>query len=144
MGAPHRRGGGAVIDWAQLEAAAAAVRHKAHAPYSNYKVGAALQVASGAMFVGCNVENASYGLSICAERNAVTQMVASGARDPIAIVVITQGAVLGAPCGACRQFLAEFAGDLEVRLISAGSDLVRTTSLGALLPEAFRADALHP
>jgi cytidine deaminase len=132
-----------VIDWAGLERAALAVQQRAHAPYSRYYVGAALQVASGAVFAGCNVENASYGLSICAERSAIVQMVAAGERDPVAIVVVTRGPTAGTPCGACRQTLAEFARDLPVRLLVQGDGgAARTTSLEALLPDAFRADAL--
>jgi cytidine deaminase len=131
------------IDWAALESAALAVQRRAHAPYSRYHVGAALQTASGAVFAGCNVENASYGLSLCAERSAIVQMVAAGERDPVAVVVVTPGPVVGTPCGACRQTLAEFARDLPVRLMVEGApEKARTTTLEALLPEAFRADAL--
>jgi cytidine deaminase len=133
-----------VIDWAALERAALAVQKHAHAPYSRYAVGAALQVASGAVFAGCNVENASYGLAICAERSAIVQMVAAGEHDPVALVVVTRGPVLGTPCGACRQTLAEFARDLPIRLVVEGNVTpARTTSLEALLPDAFRADALY-
>lgn len=132
-----------VIDWPALERAALAVQQRAHAPYSRYHVGAALQVASGRVFAGCNVENASYGLSLCAERSAIVQMIAAGERDPVAVVVVTRGPVLGTPCGACRQTLAEFARDLPIRLmVEDGAVPARTTSLEALLPEAFRADAL--
>jgi cytidine deaminase len=133
-----------VSDWAELEEAARAVREHAHAPYSSYKVGAALRTASGRVFVGCNVENASYGLSLCAERGAIMQMVAAGERDPVALVVLTQGPVIGTPCGACRQVLAEFALDLRVRLAVAAPGIPpRDTSLAHLLPDAFRADALN-
>ncbi len=133
-----------MIDWAELERAALAVQARAHAPYSRYHVGAALQTASGAVFAGCNVENASYGLAICAERSAVVQMVAAGERDPVAIVVVTPGPVLGTPCGACRQTLAEFALDLPVRLMVNGDAVpARTTSLEALLPDAFREASLR-
>ncbi len=132
-----------MIDWSELERAALAVQRRAHAPYSRYFVGAAIRTATGAIFAGCNVENASYGLSICAERSAIVQMVAAGERDPVAIVVVTPGPVLGTPCGACRQTLAEFARDLPVRLLVEGDAVPpRTTSLEALLPEAFRGDAL--
>ena len=131
------------IDWTALEHAALAVQRRAHAPYSRYHVGAALQTARGSVFAGCNVENASYGLSLCAERSAIVQMVAAGDRDPVAIVVVTPGPVVGTPCGACRQTLAEFALDLPIRLMveSAPAD-ARTPTLAALLPDAFRADAL--
>ena len=127
--------------WEELEEAAIAVRKNAHAPYSNYQVGAALRVRSGRVFSGCNVENASYGLCLCAERSAILQMVAAGERDPVAIVVVTRGPIIGTPCGACRQTLAEFALDLPVRLLVEGGGS-RTTSLAALLPDAFRAEAL--
>jgi cytidine deaminase len=132
-----------MIDWGELERAALAVQKRAHAPYSRYHVGAALRTASGAVFAGCNVENASYGLSICAERSAIVQMVAAGERDPVALAVVTRGPVLGTPCGACRQTLAEFAGDLPIRLLAEGAAVpARMTSLAALLPEAFRASSL--
>lgn len=131
------------IDWAALDAAALAVRERAHAPYSGYPVGAAILVRSGRVFTGCNVENASYGLTLCAERSAIAQMVAAGERDPVALSVATRGPVLGSPCGMCRQTLAEFADDLPIRLIAAeGAAPARHTSLAALLPDAFRAGAL--
>ena len=131
------------IDWAALERAALEVQKRAHAPYSRYFVGAALQVASGRVFTGCNVENASYGLAICAERSAVVQMVAAGERDPVGLVVATRGPTAGAPCGMCRQTLAEFALDLPVYLVVEGNTTPgKMTSLGALLPDAFRAEAL--
>ena len=134
-----------MIDWPALERAALAVQRRAHAPYSRYHVGAALQVASGRVFAGCNVENASYGLSLCAERSAILQMVAAGESAPVALVVVTRGPLLGTPCGACRQTLAEFALDLPIRLmVEDGAAAPRTTSLEALLPEAFRADSLKP
>jgi cytidine deaminase len=132
-----------VIDWDRLEREARAVQQRAHAPYSRYFVGAAVQTAKGSVFAGCNVENASYGLSLCAERSAIVQMVAAGERDPAAIVVVTPGPVLGTPCGACRQTLAEFARELPVRLVVAdGAVPARVTSLEALLPDAFRNEAL--
>ncbi|MGK3991804.1 cytidine deaminase [Sorangium sp. So ce1024] len=133
-----------VIDWEALGQAALAVRERAHAPYSGYRVGAAILVRSGRVFAGCNVENASYGLAICAERSAIVQMVAAGERDPIALAVATGGPVLGSPCGMCRQTLAEFAVDLPIRLVAPGDVGVppRTTSLAALLPDAFGAAAL--
>jgi cytidine deaminase len=133
----------AAIDWAALEKQALAVQKRAHAPYSHYPVGAALLVASGRVFAGCNVENASYGLSLCAERSAIMQMVAAGEKDPVAIAVVTQGPIVAAPCGACRQVLAEFAIDLQVFLFVPGSP-AKLTSLAALLPDAFRAEALSP
>jgi cytidine deaminase len=131
------------IDWAPLESTARAVRENAHAPYSRYQVGAALVTKSGKTFAGCNVENASYGLSLCAERSAILQMVAAGEREPVALVVVTEGPVVGTPCGACRQVLAEFATELPIRLSVATEGVPsRDTSLETLLPDAFRADAL--
>ncbi len=131
-----------MIDWASLEQAAIAVRRRAHAPYSGYPVGAAILASSGAVYAGCNVESASYGLSICAERSALVQMVAAGDASPTALVVVTRGPIVGTPCGACRQTLAEFAADLPIRLLVEGGPS-RMTSLAALLPDAFRAEALR-
>jgi cytidine deaminase len=132
---------GFVIDWAELERRALEVQPRAHAPYSGYQVGAAIQTASGAIFAGCNVENASYGLSLCAERSAILQMVAAGEREPVAVVVVTRGPTAGTPCGACRQTLAEFARDLPVRLVVRGNPAAtRTMTLVALLPDAFGAE----
>jgi cytidine deaminase len=134
----------AAIDWQALERAAVAARANAYAPYSGYLVGAAVETRSGRIYAGCNVENASYGLALCAERSAVAQMIAAGEREPIAVVVVTRGPVPGSPCGMCRQTLAEFAVDLPVRLVCDGEPAAtRTTSLGALLPEAFRSDKLR-
>ncbi len=128
------------IDWAALLSAATDVRERAHAPSSDYRVGAALVTRSGRVFTGCNVENASYGLCLCAERNAVGQMIAAGERDPVALAVVTKGPRAGSPCGMCRQVLAEFAEDLPIGLGVAGDPAAeRRTSLAALLPDAFRA-----
>jgi cytidine deaminase len=129
--------------WTELAGRAFAVRRHAHAPYSRYLVGAALVTRSGDVFAGCNVENASYGLCLCAERSAIAQMVSAGARDPIAIAIATNGPDPGSPCWMCRQVLAEFAADLEVRLIVEGApERTKKTRLAALLPDAFRSDAL--
>ncbi len=131
------------MDWAELERHAVAVRRNAHAPYSRYQVGAALRTADGRVFVGCNVENASYGLCLCAERAAIAAMVSAGASAPRALVVVTQGPRPGSPCGMCRQVLAEFAVDLPVRLVAEGHpDATRDTTLAELLPDAFRSDSL--
>lgn len=109
---------------------------RAHAPYSKFRVGAAIETKDGKIFKGCNVENASYGLSICAERSAVSAAVAAGETEFVRIAVATSSGKPTAPCGACRQVLAEFAGDLEVILL--GSTGTETTSLVELLPRAFR------
>ncbi|MFH1177556.1 MAG: cytidine deaminase [Acidobacteriota bacterium] len=106
---------------------------KAHAPYSRFPVGAAVLAEDGRTFVGCNVENSSFGLTICAERNAVAAAVVAGAR-PIAVAVAGGQPEL-APCGACRQVLAEFCADMPVVLASAGG--YRIINLAELLPGPF-------
>ena len=126
----------------ELVAAARAARENAYAPYSRYRVGAAVSVADGRIFTGCNVENASYGLSICAERVAVFAAAAAGARVLLAVAVATEDA--GTPCGACRQVLTEFAprdGAPVPVLLTDATGAVRQTTLAALLPEAFRLDS---
>jgi cytidine deaminase len=120
-----------------IEAAREAQRH-AHAPYSSFPVGAALLAEDGRIFTGCNVENGSYGLTICAERNAVGAMVVAGAR-PVAVAVVANRAGV-TPCGACRQVLSEFAEDMPVVLASSSGDGHQITSLATLLPGAFRFD----
>jgi cytidine deaminase len=120
--------------------AARAVRKRAHAPYSKYRVGAALVTKSGKIFVGCNVENASYGATICAERSAICAMVAAGEKEPVACVVASAGEEAATPCGICRQVLAEFALDLPITLVleTPRGPKRRETTLEALLPDAFR------
>lgn len=134
----------AAIDWEPLVQLALATRENAHAPYSSYPVGASLLTASGKTYGGCNVENASFGGTICAERTAIVSMVAAGDRDPVALVVVTRGTTPASPCGICRQVLAEFAIELPVLLVGVdGSAQVRElTTLGELLPRAFRGAAL--
>jgi len=119
----------------QIVNAAAEARKTAHAPYSRFAVGAALLAADGRIFVGCNVENASYGLGVCAERNAVAAAVAAGATEFLAVAVVTDTSPPAAPCGACRQVLAEF-GDFEVIMANTTGQRRRTT-VGALYPDAF-------
>ncbi len=125
---------------AQLLEAARAARERAYAPYSQFPVGAALRTRDGRVFTGANVENASYSLSICAERTALFSAVAAGARAFDAIAIAGPGAALP-PCGACRQALAEFGADLRVVMESA--DGVREVStLAELLPLRFDRAAL--
>ena len=129
------------MDRELLEAARQAAA-AAWAPYSRYRVGAALVTAFGEVVTGCNVENASYGLSMCAERTAVFAARARGLVDPVtaplqAVVIHAPEGPAPSPCGACRQVLAEFAGD-DLRIVIDGPDGPRETTLGALLPEAFR------
>ncbi len=130
----------------ELLAAAQEAQLQAYAPYSHHPVGAALLGKSGAVYVGCNVENASFGLTSCAERNAVFQAVAAGERQFEALALVTPRA--GTPCGACRQVLREFAEQLPVylaRAVASGTpNLERITNLATLLPEAFGSAAVHP
>jgi cytidine deaminase len=123
----------------ELVTAALAVRRRAYAPYSRFRVGAALLARDGAIYSGCNVENASYGLTICAERNAVAHAVAMGARAFDAVVIATENGV--APCGACRQVLAEFNPQMTVILVD-GAGRQRRFSLAELLPVAFGPEQL--
>ncbi len=121
----------------KLVAAALAVRQLAYAPYSQFKVGAAILSESGSIVSGCNVENASYGLTLCAERNATTSMIAQGMRRMSAIAVACSGA--GSPCGACRQVLAEFGEQIEVILVNADDErIVAQWNIRELLPHAFK------
>jgi cytidine deaminase len=111
-------------------------RQHAYAPYSKFRVGAAVLVEDGRVFAGCNVENSSFGLTVCAERNAVAAAVVAGGR-PIAVAVVTDDDHVG-PCGACRQVLAEFDQDMTVVLADRDGGDVRSVSLRELLPAAFR------
>jgi cytidine deaminase len=122
----------------ELIAVAKKVRGSAYAPHSGFSVGAAILGSDNRVYSGCNVENDSYGLSICAERNAVASMVANGCRTAIQIAIATEKGA--PPCGACRQVLFQFApteGELEIFLIDA-SDTIRETTLSALFPDGFR------
>jgi homotetrameric cytidine deaminase len=125
-----------------LLAAAILARTHAYAPYSRYRVGAALLTGKGRVYSGCNVESSSFGATLCAERAAVAAMVVAGDRDPVACVVVTAGPQPASPCGICRQVLSEFAVDMEVHLVAVGSRgnvLARGESrLSALFPQAFR------
>lgn len=123
-----------------LVEAARQVRVNAHTPYSGFKVGAALQTDQG-MFLGCNVENAAYPQGTCAEAGAIAAMVAAGGRVIEAVAVYAEGPRPIAPCGGCRQKLAEFAGP-DVPVILAGPDSQIETTIGALLPGAFGMDHL--
>jgi cytidine deaminase len=128
---------------AMLDAARAALVNT-HAPYSRFRVGACVRAASGRLYAGCNVENASYGLTECAETVAIGAMVTAGDRVITEIVVMTERPEPCPPCGRCRQQLAEFAAP-PTRVHLCGPDGVRlTTTLGALLPLAFGREALGP
>jgi cytidine deaminase len=135
-----------VLSRAELDAAVARafeVRAHAHAPYSGFRVGAVLVMGDGSMHAGCNVEVASYGGTVCAERNAVASMVASGARHPVACVIATVDVRPTMPCGICRQTLYEVADDLQVLTVTelpGGSRAEAETTLAALLPQGFKFD----
>ena len=114
-------------------------REKSYSPYSGFRVGAALLGAGGTVYLGTNVENASFGLSNCAERTAIFRAVADGEREFTAIAICADGIEPTSPCGACRQVLVEFAPDMTVLCAGengADGDVIETTALG-LLPEAF-------
>ena len=117
----------------ELIAAAIRAKHHAYAVYSNFRVGAALLTDKGDIFEGCNVENASYGLTICAERNAVFQAVAEGKTHFRAIAISSDDAGFITPCGACRQVLAEFAPRLEI-ILTNGAGKKKATTLDKLFP----------
>ena len=121
--------------------AALAARNHAHAPFSKFKVGAALEDDSGRIFTGCNIENATYGLTICAERVAVFKAISEGARTLRRIAVAADTNVLTPPCGACRQILWEFCGDAEVILVNLHGK-TETLRLKTLLPRPFDASFL--
>jgi cytidine deaminase len=123
-----------------LVAQAIEARENAYAPYSNYKVGAALLAKSGQVYTGCNVENAVYPLTICAERVAVVKAVSEGERFFIAIAVASENG--GSPCGSCRQVLREF-GERTVVLIADITGDYRETRVADLLPDSFSAKDLH-
>ncbi len=128
-----------------LVAAARAVRDRAHAPYSRYKVAAALRAEDGRVFTGVNVENAAFPTSMCAERNALGAAVTSGATRFVAVAVVTEldgKGQPGSPCGACRQALSEFGLELDVHLAGPDGPAHATLRLSDLLPAAFSGDAL--
>jgi len=115
---------------------AKAISQKAYCPYSKFRVGAVVLTDDGRMFEGCNVENASYGLTICAERNAVFQMVAQDKRSIVAVCIYTPTPEPAAPCGACRQVINEFGPNAMIISVCDGPDVLQK-KLSELLPEAF-------
>jgi cytidine deaminase len=120
---------------------AKAVRKLSYSPYSKYAVGAAIATKNGSIFVGTNVENASFGATICAERGAIMTMIAAGERDPIACAVVTGDREPASPCGICRQVLAEFNGTMPIAMVGLGSregETGRVVSLAELLPHQFK------
>jgi len=127
------------FDREALIAKAIEARERAYAPYSNYRVGAALLGKSGRIYTGCNVENAVYPLATCAERAAVVKAVSEGEREFVALAVVTENA--GPPCGSCRQVLHEF-GEAIVVLIADAEGAYRETTVADLLPDSFSVEDL--
>ena len=123
----------------KLIASAAAARERAYAPYSKFKVGAALKGKSGRVYAGCNVENAAYGPSMCAERTAIFKAVSEGEREFEAIAVVTENGA--SPCGSCRQVMMEFAPDMAV-IIADTQGRARFTTVRDLLPDGFTPEHL--
>lgn len=128
-------------EWSREELIAQAMqaRERAYAPYSNYKVGAALLAKSGQTYTGCNVENAVYPLTICAERTVVVKAVSEGERKFVALAVVTENG--GSPCGSCRQTVREFGADILV-LIADTTGAYREMTIAELLPDSFSATDL--
>lgn len=124
-----------------VEQAARAVQARAYAPYSRFRVGAAVEAEDGRVFAGCNVENASYGLTICAERSAVVQAVAAGVTRLRRVVVVTDINPPAAPCGACRQVLREFGPELVVDAV--GPQARKQWRIWELLPDSFGPESLR-
>lgn len=128
-------------EWSRERLVAQAIEARAHAyaPYSNYRVGAAILAESGRVYTGCNVENAVYPLCLCAERTALVKAISEGERAFVALAVVTENG--GAPCGACRQTLREFGAHIVVLIADADGDY-RETTVSALLPDSFSASDL--
>lgn len=120
----------------ELKAAAVSMLERAYCPYSHFPVGAALECADGSVFTGCNIENAAYSPSICAERTAVAKAVSEGHRDFVRIAIAGTGEDFCVPCGVCRQVLSEFAPDLEIIALN-GQGEQRIFTLRELLPHSF-------
>lgn len=125
------------MNWDDLIAAARLAQGRAYAPYSDYPVGSAIQMDDGSIYSGCNVENRSYGLALCAERSALAAAISDGKRRPVAVVVATVSSPPAPPCGLCRQALIEFAEDLPILLVNEAGER-RELRLAELLPEPFK------
>jgi cytidine deaminase len=130
-----------MIDRDRLIAAALAAREHAYAPFSHFQVGSAVQAKSGRVFSGCNIENASYGLTLCAERVAIFKALSEGERGFEAVAVVTDGEKLTPPCGACRQVIWEFCGDAQVILANLAGR-IEICQMAVLLPKPFDASNL--
>jgi len=128
------------MDWDDLIDAARVAQSRAYAPFSRFPVGAAMRMEDDSIVSGCNVENRSYGLCVCAERTAIGTAVNRGLRRPKALVVVTEATPPAPPCGMCRETLAEFAsGDLPILMLNDRNER-RETTLGELFPEPFELD----
>jgi len=130
------------IDWEALLREAQKAQQIAYAPYSKFKVGAALLASSGKIYTGCNIENASYPLSICAERVAIFKAASENEREFLALAVVADSASVSAPCGACRQVIVEFAPELPILLSNLKGERL-TVNVKDLLPLPFTRDFLE-
>ena len=130
-----------MTDYQALITAATQARENAHAAYSNFRVGAALRAISGRIFGGCNVENATYGLTVCAERVAILKAISEGERGFDAIAVVADTDALTAPCGACRQLIWEFCGDVPV-ILGNLKGKTETIAMRDLFPKPFDSSSL--
>ena len=126
----------------ELFEAAAKAQARAYAPYSRFRVGAAIRGGSGSIHAGCNVENAAYPVGTCAEAGALAAMILAGDRDPTDILVLGEGEMLCTPCGACRQRLREFGGDRLAIHVAGPDGIRRSFTLAELLPHSFGPDNL--
>ncbi len=129
------------MNYEELINQAIQVKENAYVKYSGFHVGAALLGESGRIYTGCNVENASYGGTICAERTAVVKAISEGEKKFRAIAIVSDSSSYTMPCGICRQFLSEFG--LDIKIIMPGKDNIRVMTLSELLPEAFTSDDLE-
>lgn len=128
-----------MVDYKDLLAKAIKVSEKAYAPYSDFRVGACVLASSGKTYCGCNFENASYGLSICAERNAIGQAIANGEKEIKAVAIYSPKMKNCLPCGACRQVIFEFAkNDVDIITQDDNEDGYKVYKINNLLPEGFR------
>lgn len=133
----------APVDWDALRETADEVRSRSYSPYSGFAVGAALQAEDGRVFTGTNVENASFGLAACAERNAIGAAIAAGAKRFRAIAIVAPGPEPASPCGMCRQVLVEFPPSFPVRCYTPEGRSLES-SVAELLPHAFVPENLKP
>lgn len=129
------------MDHVNLYEAAKKVCQCSYSPYSHFKVGAAVADENGRIYTGTNVENASYGLTLCAERNAITHAISCGALKILGVVIYTPTDIPTPPCGACRQVIAEFASSNCEVVSICNSEKILSTNIGALLPENFSLDS---